>query len=275
MLCASAGPRAGFFSGLAATVLLAACSLPETSPLERLYGRLDSGGLIYFHADFNRLAASPALQGLLETIGGGALKTLQAELVAGAVLPAKTQLLIRTRSAYTGTLAALGSASVERIDDRLLLVNLDNRRPLAPPRESLPLPAPDESAAVQIRFRPPDLYAPAELVPQGFNLNFIAKALENARTASLTVPAECLRCMRLTLAADDAERAAALRETIAKSLQFVGAVTRAADPSSVWLPAIESVSIELDNTAVRISLPLADGILSDLQDRLSRPGTDR
>ncbi len=276
MLSASPGPRAGFFRGVAAAVFLAGCSLPEPSPLERLYGRLDSGGLVYFHADFDRLSASPALRGFVEAIGGGAFEALQPELAAGAVMPAKTQLVVRTRSAYTGTLAALGSASIERLEDRLVLVNLDSRRPLAaPPKESLPLPAIDESAAVQIRFRPPALYALAERAPQGFNLNFIAKALENAQTASVTLPAGSSYDIRLTLAAGGAARAAALRESLSASLQFVEAVTRTADRSSVWLPAIEGCSIELDETAVRLSLPLADGILSDLQGRLSRPGPDR
>ena len=276
MLCASAGPHAGFFRGVAATIFLAACSLPEPSPLERLYDRLDSGGIVYFHADFKHLAASPALRGLVEAIGGGALEALQPELAAGAVMPRKTQLVIRTRSAYEGAAAALGSASVERLGDRLFLVGLDNRMPPAPPPgERTPLPAPDESAAVQIRFRPSDLYALAAVAPRGFNLNFMARTLENARTAALTVPGECLRCLRLTFVAGDAERSAALQESLSQSLLFVEALTRAADPSSVWLAAIENRSLEREKTTVRLSLPLADEILNDLQSRFSRPNPDR
>ncbi len=271
-----AAPRAGFFRAVAAAVFLAGCSPPQPSPLERLYGRLDGGGLIYFHADFNRLAASPPLHALAAAVGGPALEALQAEFAAGALMPAKTQLVIRVRSAYTGTLAALGSASVEWLEDRLLLVNADSRRPLAKPRkERPPLPDYDESAAVQIRFRPPDLYALAEIAPQGFNLNFIARTLEDAQAASLTVPSERLQSVRLTLLAGDAERAAALRESLSQSLRFVEAVTRAADRSSVWLPAIENCSIAADGTTVRASLPLSDEILSDLQNRLSRPGPSR
>ncbi len=272
----SSGPCAGFLSGVAATVFLAGCSLPEPLPLKQLYDRLDSGGLAYFHADFGRLSESPALLEIVEAIGGAAFMTLQADLAAGVVMSAKTQLVIRTESAYTGTLAALGSAHVERLEDRLILINLDSLRPLAePPSKSLQLPDHDESAAVQIRFLPPSLYELAKLAPEGFNLKFIAKALQDAQAASLTIPSDRLHDIHLTLAAGDAERIAALRESISQSLRFVEAVMRATDRSSVWLPAIESCSIEFSQTAVRVSLPLSDEILSNLQNRLSQPGTDR
>lgn len=276
MLYAPGGPCAGLLRGVAAAILLSACSLSEPSPLERLYDRLDSGGIVYFHADFTRLAASPAWLGLVEAIGGGALEALQPEFAVGVVMPRKTQLVIGGGSAYKGALAALGSASVEKLGDRLLLVGLDNRRPLAPPlKAELPLPPPDGSAAAQIRFRPTSLYALAEIAPRGFNFNFLAKSLENAQTASLIVPGECLRCLRLTLDAGDAARAEALRESLSESLQFIEAVTRAAAPSSAWLPAIEGCSIERGGTEAYLSLELTDGILLDLQNRLSRPETDR
>lgn len=270
------GRYAGFFHGAVATVLLTGCSLPEPAPLEQLYDRLDSGGLLYFHADFGRLSESSALHGLVEAVGGGALQALQPELAAGAVMSAETQFVIRTGSAYTGALAAFSSANVKRLEDRLLLIAMPNPQALAEPLGTGPrLPAHDESAAVQVRFRPMDLYALAAFAPRGFNLNFIAKMLVDARTASLTIPAECLGCMRLALTTDGNENAVALRESIAKSLRFVEAVTRAADPSSSRAAAIENASIERDGATVRVSFPLADELLLDFYSLLSQPTPDR
>ena len=266
--------RVGYLCSLIVCVLLCACSpVPEASPLGELYGYLDADGLVYFHADFQRLSDDPALLALVEQVAGGVLSAVQPQLIAGALLPSKTQFVVRTESDYSGTLAALGSARVEKLADRVIRVDLERQSRVPDGRKPMPRETLDVSAAVQIRFSPADLYGLAELAPEGFNLNFIAKTLEAADIASLTIPSGQPRYMRLILTATSVEETSTLGDSLNKSLQFVESVTRATDPSNVWLAAIEGATMQFDRTAVQLSLPISNEILNDLEGRLRLPRT--
>ncbi len=265
-------PHAGHICAAVACALLSACSpAPQASPLEELYGYLDSDAIAYFHVDFQRLSADPALQALVDQGAGGLTKAAEPQLITGALLPTKNQFVIRTESAYSGTLAALGSARVEKLADRLIRVDLERKVKVGAARQPIGPESIDESAAVQIRVSPADLYGLADLAPEGLNLNFIAKALEAANIVSLTIPSARPRNVRLILTTASSEQTSALHDSLNKSLQFVESVTRATDPENVWLAAIEGVTMQFDRTAIQLSLPISDELLSDLKGRLSQP----
>ena len=262
---------AGYLCTAITCALFCACSTaPNSSPLDELYGYIDADGLVYFHADFQRLSDDPALLALVEQAAGGILSAVQPQLIAGSLLPTKAQFVVRTESAYSGTLAALGSARVEKLAERVIQVDLERQARLPDGRKPIPRETLDQSAAVQIRFRPADLYGLAELAPEGLNLNFIAKTLEAADIASLTIPSGRPRYVRLILTTTSSEQTSALGDSLNKSLKFVESVTRATDPSNVWLAAIEGVTMQFDRTAVQLSLPISDEILNDLEGRLSQ-----
>lgn len=263
---------AGYLCTAITCALFCACSTaPNSSPLEEVYGYLDADGLVYFHVDFRLLSDDPALLALVEQAAGGVLTAVQPQLIAGALLPSKNQFVVRTESDYSGTLAALGSARVEKLAERVIRVDLERQARLPDGRNHIPLETLDESAAVQIRFRPAELYGLAELAPEGLNLKFIAKTLENAEIASLTILSGQPRYVRLILTTTSSEQTSALGDSLNKSLQFVESVTRATDPSNVWLTAVEGVTMQFDRTAVQLSVPISDEILNDLGGRLSQP----